>query len=146
MSVPHTLVLTDVADRAVHDAILGSLVAYNESRAGPNNGRPLVLEVRGESGAVIGGLWGYTSFGWLFTELFVLPASLRGQGIGARMLHMAETEARARGCHSAWLDTFEFQARAFYEKFGYECFGELPNYPRGYSRFFMKKSLIDGLL
>lgn len=143
MSVPHTIVLTDVADRAVHDAILSSLVAYNASRAGPNHGRPLVLEVRDDTGAVIGGLWGYTSYGWLFTELFVLPASLRGQGLGRDLLRTAETEARARGCHSAWLDTFEFQARAFYEKFGYACFGELPDYPHGHSRFFMQKSLVD---
>ena len=41
----------------------------------------------------------------------------------------------------AWLDTFEFQARGFYEGIGYECFGELPNYPKGFSRFFMKKTL-----
>jgi hypothetical protein len=38
-------------------------------------------------------------------------------------------------------DTFEFQARGFYERLGYKCFGELPNYPHGYSRFFMRKML-----
>jgi len=39
-----------------------------------------------------------------------------------------------------WLDTFEFQARGFYERLGYTCFGELKNYPTG-SRFFMSKRL-----
>lgn len=140
----HTITLTDIDDRAVFKAIESTLVAYNASRAGNNGGRPLVLEVRDESGAVIGGLWGYTSYGWLFIELFVLPASLRGQGIGSGMLLAAETEARARGCHGAWLDTFEFQARAFYEKFGYACFGELPDYPRGHARYFMQKTLAGG--
>jgi hypothetical protein len=56
-------------------------------------------------------------------------------------MQSAEHEAVCRGCHSAWLDTHEFQARAFYERLGYTCFGELPNYPIGFSRFFMKKSL-----
>jgi hypothetical protein len=37
----------------------------------------------------------------------------------------AEIRARERGCHSAWLDTFSFQARGFYEKLGYEEFGRL---------------------
>jgi GNAT superfamily N-acetyltransferase len=97
MSVPHTIVLTDVANRDVHDAILHSLVAYNASRAGPNHGRPLVLEVRDEAGAVIGGLWGYTSYGWLFTELFVLPAVLRGQGIGREMLRTVARHLRVPG-------------------------------------------------
>jgi GNAT superfamily N-acetyltransferase len=40
----------------------------------------------------------------------------------------AEQEALSRGCHSAWLDTFEFQARGFYERMGYECFGALSDW------------------
>ena len=55
---------------------------------------------------------------------------------------MAEAEAVVRGCHGAWLDTFDFQARGFYEKLGYTCFAELPEYPIGHSRFFMKKPLV----
>jgi hypothetical protein len=46
-----------------------------------------------------------------------------------------------RGCHSAWLDTFEFQARGFYERLGYSCFAELRDYPPGFARYFMKKAL-----
>ena len=46
-------------------------------------------------------------------------------------MQLAEREAVQRGCHGAWLDTFEFQARGFYERLGYTCFGELPNYPAG---------------
>jgi hypothetical protein len=34
-----------------------------------------------------------------------------------------------RGCHRAWLDTFEFQSRGFYERLGYTCFGERSDYP-----------------
>jgi hypothetical protein len=45
----------------------------------------------------------------------------------------AEEEAAARGCHGAWLDTFEFQARGFYERLGYTCFAELGDYPVGSS-------------
>lgn len=139
--MPYTITLTDSDDRRVHRAIEDRLVAFNASRAGPNQGRPLVVEVRDDTGEIVGGLWGYTSYGWLFTELFVLPEWLRGQGVGRTVLQRAEDEARVRGCHSAWLDTFEFQARGFYEKAGYECFGELPDYPHGYTRYFMRKSL-----
>jgi hypothetical protein len=38
-----------------------------------------------------------------------------------------------------WLDTFSFQARPFYEKLGYEVFGQLEDYPRGHSRYFLQK-------
>jgi len=56
-------------------------------------------------------------------------------------MQMAEREAVARGCRGAWLDTFDFQARGFYERLGYACFGEIPEYPIGHTRFFMKKDL-----
>jgi len=71
----------------------------------------------------------------------VVPESMRGKGLGTQIMGQAEAEARARGCHSAWLDTFEFRARGFYEGLGYSCFGELPDYPVGFSRYFMRKAL-----
>jgi len=137
----HTLTITDLADDNIRQAILAPLRAYNDSQAGPSQGRPLVIQVKDEMDATLGGVWGYTGYGWLFTQLLVVPDSLRGQGIGTQLMQLAETEAVTRGCHSAWLDTFEFQARGFYERLGYSCFGELPNYPVGFSRYFMKKGL-----
>jgi hypothetical protein len=55
---------------------------------------------------------------------------------------MASAEARAleRGCHSAWVDTFSFQAPGFYPKLGYQAFGEL-DYPPGHKRIFLQKRL-----
>lgn len=137
----YTLTITDVADENIRQAILAPLRAYNDSQAGPSQGRPLVIQVKDEMDVTLGGLWGYTGYGWLFTQLLVVPDSLRGQGIGTQVMQLAESEAITRGCHSAWLDTFEFQARGFYERLGYSCFAELPNYPVGFSRFFMKKGL-----
>ena len=52
----------------------------------------------------------------------------------------AEALARERGCHSAWLDTFSFQARGFYEKLGYQEFGRL-DYPPDHYKHFMRKPL-----
>jgi len=45
----------------------------------------------------------------------------RGRGVGRELMDRAEIRAREGGCHSAWLDTFSFQARGFYEKLGYEA-------------------------
>jgi GNAT superfamily N-acetyltransferase len=90
----------------------------------------------------VGGLWGRTGYDWLFVELLFVPESMRGRGVGTDLMRRAEREAAARGCHGAWLDTFEFQARGFYERLGYECFGELQRYPVGSARFFLKKGLV----
>ena len=138
----HTLLLTDVADEGVRQAIVGPVVEYNQSQAGPSQSRPLVVLLTDGVGEVVGGLWGYTSYEWLFTQLLFVPAGLRGAGIGTEIMRLTESEAVRRGCHGAWLDTHEFQALPFYERLGYVCFGELPNYPTGHSRFFMKKQLV----
>jgi hypothetical protein len=37
------------------------------------------------------------------------------------------------------LDTFDFQAKDFYVKHGYEVFGVLEDCPEGHVRYFMKK-------
>jgi GNAT superfamily N-acetyltransferase len=133
--------LSDVADEEVRRAIVAPLVRFNESQAGPSGSRPLVVELRDSDGAIVGGLWGATSYGWLFTQLLVVPEQSRGQGLGRQLLSLAEDEAMKRGCHAAWLDTFEFQAKAFYEQMGYACFATLSDYPKGSSRYFMRKDL-----
>jgi GNAT superfamily N-acetyltransferase len=136
-----SLVLSDVADEEVRRAIAAPLVRFNESQAGPSGNRPLVIELRDADGAIVGGLWGATAYGWLFTQLLVVPEQARGQGMGSRLMSLAEAEAMKRGCHAAWLDTFEFQAKAFYERIGYSCFATLPDFPKGSSRYVMRKEL-----
>jgi GNAT superfamily N-acetyltransferase len=133
--------LTDQADESIRKAIVEPLIAYNQAQTGRSDLRPLVIAVEDSKGTVVGGLWGRTAYDWLFVELLVVPQSLRGRGLGTALMQRAENEAIARGCHSAWLDTFEFQARGFYERLGYECFGELQNYPPGFARYFMRKAL-----
>lgn len=134
--------LSDISDRRVRDAIALPLNAFNDAKAGVDPWRQLVIMLKDEDGAILGGLWGSTGYRWLFVELLVVPAAFRGRGLGTQLMGMAEAEAIARGCHSAWLDTFEFQARGFYARLGYACFGELPDYPPGHARFFMQKSLV----
>lgn len=137
----HRITLTDVADESTRQAILAPLRAFNEAQAGPGNYRPLVITIQDEAGQVIGGLWGSTGYGWLYTQLLAVPEHLRGQGVGSQLLSQAEAEARARGCIGSWLDTFSFQARAFYESLGYQAFGEIGDYPPGGSRCFLSKRL-----
>ena len=132
--------VTDVPDDACRNGILAPLVAYNESKARSDH-RTLIIALEDSEARVAGGLWGKTAYDWLFVELLFVPESLRGRGLGSELMKRAETEAVSRGCHGAWLDTFEFQAREFYERVGYTCFAQLPDYPVGSARYFMKKVL-----
>lgn len=116
--------------RHIH-AFHGETVPYAARRFG--------VALRDADGRLLAGFSGVMSWGWLFVEAVWVDASLRGQGAGRRLMARAESHARAEGCHSAWLDTF--QAEAFYLALGYERFGLLEDYPAGQSRAFLRKRL-----
>jgi ribosomal protein S18 acetylase RimI-like enzyme len=132
--------LSGEAREELRQAIGVPLRQYNESQVGPSGYRALVISLT-RGGESLGGLWGYTSYGWLYVQLLAVEEAARGQGAGRELLRRAEAEALARGCHGAWLDTHEFQARGFYERLGYEVFGELADYPPGFARYFLRKTL-----
>lgn len=117
------------------------IVDYNLAQVGDHWKGRLTILARNAQGQLVGGLLGFTDRGWARIEILVVADRARRQGIGTRLLHEAETVARKRGCHGAWLDTFSFQALPFYEQHGYSIFGQLENYPNEHVRYFMRKRL-----
>ena len=138
-----TITLIDDPDPGMKQAIVRPLVRLNEARSGrQENHCPLAVLLRDPvTGDAVGGLWGATHFDQLFIELLFVPEAARGGGLGREVMCRAETEAVRRGCRGAWLDTFSFQARGFYERLGYAVFGTIEEYPPGHRRFFLKKAL-----
>jgi GNAT superfamily N-acetyltransferase len=101
------------------------------------------LFVRDDADAIRAGLIGSLYAGWLFINLLWVDTKLRRTGIGSALIAEAERRAIAFGCHSAHVDTFSFQGRDFYPRFGYEIFGTL-DYPPDHKRIFLKKRLRAG--
>ena len=102
--------------------------------------QPLCLALRDADDALQGGLHGATMWGWLMIDGLWVAAALRGRGFGTQLLDAAEEIAIARGCRGAWLGTFDFQARAFYERRGYRVFAELPEFPPQHRHFHLAKN------
>ena len=67
---------------SVHEAVLDSLIAFNDAKVGESGYRPIAFAIEDDSGQMTGGLSGATAYGWLFIELLFVPEPLRGQGIG----------------------------------------------------------------
>ncbi len=123
------------------DLIDNGLGAYNAAFLRDNSYDYFGIFVRGDEGALRAGLIGHVYAGWLFVNLLWVHADLRRGGIGRGLLAEAERRGAALGCHSAWLDTFSFQAPEFYRKLGYREFARL-DYPPDHQRIFLKKRLI----
>ncbi|MBB3655164.1 GNAT superfamily N-acetyltransferase [Rhizobium sp. BK650] len=121
--------------------IADGLTAFNAADVGPSERQPLAVLIHDTDGKVSGGLSGFTAWGWLFVQMLYIPDMLRGSGIAGKMLAEAEEEAAARGCRGAWIDTFNPHALSAYKRQGYEVFGELPDFPAGRTRTFLKKML-----
>jgi GNAT superfamily N-acetyltransferase len=123
------------------EAIADGLLAHNAARGFPWASRPLEVAARGPAGEVVGGLLGKTNLGWLFVSALWVAERERGRGVGGALLDAAEAEAGRRGCVGVYLDTYSFQARPFYERRGYRLFGELPDCPRGATKYYLSKRL-----
>ena len=128
--------------RAAEAHVLSQILRdFNREQAGDSGLQELTVLLRDAEGQVVGGLSGAMYRGWLFVKNLAVQEAFRGQRYGSRLLQAAEAEALGRGCRHAWLDTFSFQARPFYEKHGYTVFGTLEDYPPGHSRYFLRKVL-----
>lgn len=137
-----TLSIEDTPAEADIDVLPEGLEAFNEAEwPGHQPWTTLAVFLR-EAGRIRGGLQGECYAGWLFIRYFWLEAPLRKANLGAGIIAAAEARARERGCHSAYVDTFSFQAPGFYQRQGYVEFGRLPYPPKG-ERIWLRKSLTE---
>ena len=131
----------NLASSKEKEIIYKGLAAYNINHFGYDDGKPLNFFIRDGEGKIVGGLLGFTYWDFFAIDIFWLDVSVRGQGFGGKMLALAEQEAIERGCTTAHLDTFEFQAPHFYEKFGFERWGALDGYASKFKRIYYQKRL-----
>ena len=118
------------------------LQQYNQQQAGDNEFQRLCFVVQSPEKEIAGGILAELYWGWLYIDLMWIEEALRGHGYGHRLLTQVEDEARKRGAKSVYLDTFSFQALAFYKQHGYQVNSELKDFPVGHQRYFLSKQLI----
>ena len=121
---------------------IGNLIrSYNRSKREAAESEPLNLYVEDNSGEVLAGLVAETFGNWLEIEYLFVKEDLRGQGIGSQLLQRAESEAKKRNCCFAFVNTYQFQAPAFYQKHDYQEVFTLKDYPCTGQRHYYQKDL-----
>ena len=122
--------------------IIGDLIrSYNRSKREVAESEPLNLYVEDEHGEIMAGLVAETFGNWLEVEYLFVKEDLRGQGIGSQLLQQAESEAKKRNCRFVFVNTYQFQAPAFYQKHGYKEVFTLKDYPYTGQRHYYQKDL-----
>ena len=121
---------------------IGELVrSYNRSKRETAESERLNLYVEDEHGQLLASLVAETFGNWLEIEYLFVKEDLRGQGIGSQLLQQAESEAKKRNCRFAFVNTYQFQAPAFYQKHGYQEVFTMKDYPYTGQRHYYQKVL-----
>ncbi len=97
--------------------------------------------LKDENGNIHGGVLARFDLESIYIDMLWVNENSRHQGYGTTLLNAAEKEGYKLGCRYSTLDTYDFEAEAFYLKNGYERFGEIKNYWLNHSRIFLRKNL-----
>ncbi len=119
---------------------------YNAEQV-PTTQQPLVVPLNyclKDNGKIIAGI-NADMYMWnlLYIAILFVEKDYRQQKLGSFLINKVESEAKALGAKLAHTDTFEFQAKEFYIKHGFEIFGILDDCPEGHKRYYLKKKLKD---
>lgn len=127
------------------DDICDKLVEYNLSRVPKTQETDFVniyKKIVNDEGEIIAGCLA-KMYCWnvIYVDILWIDEAYRKQGLGSKLLKEIERIAVEENCTLIHLDTFDFQAKDFYIKHGYEVFGVLEDCPKEHCRYYLKKKL-----
>jgi len=135
-------------EESYRQQILDELIVYNQEhgqtpyfKSGKNitPKKPFGVYCLEENEQFLGGAVVYERFDWLYVDILFLNPNSRKHGLGSQLLAEIQRIAQEKDCVGINLETWDFQARAFYEKNGFEVCGKIEDYPRGNTLYNMIK-------
>jgi ribosomal protein S18 acetylase RimI-like enzyme len=117
------------------------LFLFEENRLGSPEHAHFAIFLRDDLGQIQGGVDGHVMWHRLFVKTLWIPETLRHQGLGTRLMHAAEEEAKQRQCRSVWLTALGDRALRFYTRLDYTIFGVLDDYVKGQSLYSLQKPI-----
>jgi GNAT superfamily N-acetyltransferase len=140
-----TSYVIEESTREEYALINEGIVQYNLSKV-PFTQEPSFIAinrvVKGVSGEILAGI-NSLLYCWncLYIDVLWVKEKYRKEGYGSVLLSEVEKIAKEKGCKLIHLDTFDFQAKDFYLRHGYEIFGVLDDCPIEHKRYYMKKRI-----
>ena len=127
------------------DLVDNGIVEYDLSKVPFTQERPFIQinkVIKDLNGGVLAGI-NSVSYCWncIYIDALWVKKGFRKEGYGSILLNEIEKIAKEKECKLIHLDTFDFQAKDFYIKHGYEVFGILDDCPSGHKMYYMKKNI-----
>ena len=143
--VAHEIFIDETDNSEINSVIKKGIIDYNSPFFGSNPSQPFTNYIKNLKSEVIAGLTGFYKGKYVRIDLFWVHNELRHQGLGKKLILELEEFSKAKGCCHIQLDTFDFQARPFYEKLGFECIGTISSWveDRRLSLYEKNHTLID---
>ncbi len=140
---PDEVIIEPVLEAQAADVneLLLNLRAFNHSKLWANVKKPVGCFCRDLNGKMIGGAFGYDSWGWLSIDLVWVDEAYRGNDLATKLMAKMEEYAKDNELNRIKLETGSFQALGFYKKIGFEVYAQLDDYPVGHKNYYLKKLL-----
>lgn len=84
-----------------------------------------------EEDKIVGGVIFYKEFDWMFVERTYVDKKYRGQKIGTKIFQELENYCKENHLVGMRLSTWDFQAKGFYEKLGFDLIYAIKDCPIG---------------
>jgi len=117
------------------------LYEYNRQATGRGDGEGLAFAIRGDDGGLLGVAAGYSWAGIAELRHMWVDETLRGRGYARALLEAFIDESRKRGAKRIFVASYDFQAPAMYEKFGFVRVAEFAGWPEGHTNVLLCKEL-----
>lgn len=121
--------------------VRNKLIEFNAKHVPNGIYEEVNLCMKHQNGDIIAGLLSAVCWNWMEVDILWVDEQHRRQGLGKKLLDEAERIARSKNCTFIKLNTFSFQAPAFYEKNGYKEIAVIEDAPLGNKHFYFKKEL-----
>lgn len=127
------------------DFVEDKICEYNEANVPFELAIPssnLNKHITDDNGNIIAGInCIYYAWKCIYIDALWVKEEYRKNGLASQLLGEIERTAKEHGCHIVHLDTFDFQAKDFYIKQGYDIHGILDDCPQDHKRYYMKKNI-----
>lgn len=141
------LMLEETWSKANSAVIVKNFNVCKKQQAGAQSKRPYTLFIASQTGDIVGGCLGHiiTCNGekYLYVNRLWVNEQHRKHKLGTKIMRELEQYATRNNCQLIQLETYEWQARGFYEKLGYTAIATVANVEHGSGgeHYYMRKVL-----